>query len=155
MDAVPHVSVRRFADPRSLATMLRAARVALTPVPTRSVTREKNLSHAFVCEQEFHGMKKIRARGGKRLAGSRAHAMVRLDSHRLSRNHDEQHARWYCRLERRERHDATFYGTQEPAGGADKSLGRNRTGGLCANVHWVGNGFPAARSSILRMSRGV
>jgi hypothetical protein len=78
-----------------------------------------------------------------------------IDSHRLSRNHDEHHARWYCRLERRERHDATFYGTQEPAGGADKSLGRNRTGGLCANVHWVGNGFPAARSSILRVSPGA
>jgi len=155
VDAAPHVSVRRFADPRSLATMLRAARVTPSHVPTRSVTREKNLSHAFVCEHEFHGMKIIPARGEKRLAGSRAHAMVRLDSHRLSRNHDEQHARWYCRLERRERHDATFYGTREPAGGADKSLGRNRTGGLCANVHWVGNGFPAARSSILRVSRGV
>src|ERR1041385_751415 len=115
--------------------MLRAARVALTPVPTRSVTREKNLSHAFVCEQEFHGMKKIRARGGKRLAGSRAHAMVRLDSHRLSRNHDEQHARWYCRLERRKRHDATFYGTQEPAGGADKSLAPKPPRGLWAHAH--------------------
>src|SRR6185503_19701868 len=42
--------------------------------------------------------------------------------------------------------DATSLRTQGPAGGADKSLGRNRTGGLCANVHWVGNGFPAARS---------
>jgi len=77
VDAAPHVSVRRFADPRSLATMLRAVRVALSPVPTRSVTREKNLSHAFVCEHELHGTKKIRARGEKRLAGSRAHAMVR------------------------------------------------------------------------------
>ena len=42
---------------------------------------------------------------------------------------------------------ATSIRTQEPAGGDDKSLGRNRTGGLCANVHWVGKGFPAARSS--------
>jgi hypothetical protein len=71
--------------------------------------------------------KKILVRGENRLAPLRSHAMVRPRFNRLSRIHDEHHARQSAGRVARDL-SASAQGAQGPAGGDDKSLGRNRKG---------------------------
>jgi hypothetical protein len=70
--------------------------------------------------------KKILARGEKRLAASSAHAMVRPTNHtaccaKMTSHTRDGHAGWSGARTR----NATSFRTQGPAGGDDKSLGRN------------------------------